>query len=53
VQGIKTWADGIRKGSVNRLFAGCYILEPPIYFVWEQIKEYFDKKIKAIGAESC
>ncbi|OCK99481.1 prolyl-tRNA synthetase [Cenococcum geophilum 1.58] len=29
---------------------GCYILEPPIYFVWEQIKEYFDKKIKAIGS---
>jgi prolyl-tRNA synthetase len=42
-----------RNDSVNILFLGCYILEPPIYFVWEQIKVFFDKKIKAIGTESC
>ena len=32
----------------HRVLPGCYILEPSIYFVWEQIREYFDKKIKAI-----
>ena len=51
VQGIKRWAGGIQKNIADYLSLGCYILEPSIYFVWEQIKEYFDKKIKAIGAE--
>ena len=24
--------------------SGCYILRPRSYFIWETIKEYFDKK---------
>ncbi|MAG60287.1 proline--tRNA ligase [archaeon] len=33
--------------------SGCYILRPRSYFIWETIKEYFDKKIKADGVENC
>jgi prolyl-tRNA synthetase len=33
--------------------SGCYILEPASYAIWETIKEFFDKKIKAIGVRNC
>jgi prolyl-tRNA synthetase len=52
VQGIQRSADGIQMNIADLLLLGCYILEPSIYFVWEQIREYFDKKIKAIGTDS-
>jgi len=33
--------------------SGCYILEPASYAIWETIKDFFDKKIKAIGVRNC
>lgn len=32
--------------------SGCYIMRPPSYFVWEQIQEYFNIKIKSIGVQN-
>lgn len=33
--------------------SGCYIMRPPSYFVWEQIQEFFNKKIKSIGVQNA
>jgi len=33
--------------------SGCYILKPPAYAIWEVMKDFFDKKIKAIGVENA
>lgn len=33
--------------------SGCYVLRPRSYFIWETIKEYFDKKIKADGVDNA
>ena len=32
--------------------SGCYILRPRAYFIWEQVRDYFDKKINAGGTWS-
>lgn len=58
IQGIESGTYGISMGricevAVLTIFSGCYILEPSIYFIWEQVKEYFDKKIRTIGVDSC
>lgn len=49
------YAQVLNKGKFVSYYdvQGCYILEPPIYFIWEEIKTYFDKKIKAIGVRNC
>ncbi|KAH8812630.1 prolyl-tRNA synthetase-like protein [Xylogone sp. PMI_703] len=31
----------------------CYILEPPIMFAWEQVRNFFDAKIRTIGVRNC
>ena len=33
--------------------SGCYILKPWSYFIWEQIKDFFDKEIKKLGVQNC
>ena len=33
--------------------SGCYILKPPSYFIWEEIQQWFNKKIKSIGVKNC
>ena len=33
--------------------SGCYILRPPSYAIWEQIQQYFDAKIKALGVQNA
>ncbi len=33
--------------------SGCYILRPWAYFIWEQIKDKFDKDIKKLGVQNC
>jgi prolyl-tRNA synthetase len=33
------------------VFTGFYILEPSLFSIWEQIKDYFDTKIKSIGVK--
>ncbi|VVT57479.1 uncharacterized protein SAPINGB_P005716 [Magnusiomyces paraingens] len=32
--------------------SGCYIMRPASYFVWEQIQEFFNLKIKSIGVRN-
>eukprot|EP00270_Netrium_digitus_P005214 TRINITY_DN1682_c0_g1_i6.p1 TRINITY_DN1682_c0_g1~~TRINITY_DN1682_c0_g1_i6.p1 ORF type:complete len:579 (-),score=216.19 TRINITY_DN1682_c0_g1_i6:210-1946(-) len=32
--------------------SGCYILRPWSYSIWETIKEFFDKEIRALGVEN-
>lgn len=33
--------------------SGCYILRPWSYFIWEQIKDFFDGEIKKLGVQNC
>ncbi|KAJ2724277.1 hypothetical protein GGI07_002050 [Coemansia sp. Benny D115] len=33
--------------------SGCYILRPLSYFVWQQIQEFFDAGIRALGVKNC
>jgi bifunctional glutamyl/prolyl-tRNA synthetase len=33
--------------------SGCYILKPWSYFIWEEIKNFFDKEIKKLGVQNC
>lgn len=32
--------------------SGCYIMRPASYFIWEQIQDYFNMKIKSIGVQN-
>ncbi|KAG1740099.1 hypothetical protein EDD22DRAFT_764462, partial [Suillus occidentalis] len=32
--------------------SGCYILRPWSYSIWEEIQEWFNKKIKAMGVQN-
>jgi bifunctional glutamyl/prolyl-tRNA synthetase len=45
----------ITKGELIQYYdvSGCYILRPWSYFIWEQIKDYFDKEIKKLGVQNC
>lgn len=31
----------------------CYILDPPLIFAWDELRKYFDAKIKTIGVRNC
>ncbi|KAF1741038.1 hypothetical protein MXB_531, partial [Myxobolus squamalis] len=33
--------------------SGCYVIRPLAYFIWEQIKGFFDLEIKKMGVENC
>jgi len=33
--------------------SGCYILRPWSYAIWDEIKEWFDKEIKAMGVQNA
>ena len=33
--------------------SGCYILRPASYFIWDQIKNFFDGAITADGVSNC
>ena len=33
--------------------SGCYILKPASYFIWEEVQDWFNKKIKSIGVRNC
>lgn len=33
--------------------SGCYILRPGSYAIWEQIQQWFDRKIKSIGVQNA
>ena len=31
----------------------CYILDPPLIFAWDEVRKFFDIKIKSIGVRNC
>ncbi|KAJ5106703.1 proline--tRNA ligase [Penicillium angulare] len=33
--------------------SGCFILRPASYFIWEEIQDFFNKRIKSIGVKNC
>ncbi|KAI9842608.1 MAG: ribose-phosphate pyrophosphokinase 1 [Sclerophora amabilis] len=33
--------------------AGCYILKPDSYSIWEQVQRWFDDRIKKMGVRNC
>ncbi|KAL8680774.1 MAG: hypothetical protein Q9186_003062 [Xanthomendoza sp. 1 TL-2023] len=33
--------------------SGCYILKPASFFIWEEVQQWFNKKIKSIGVRNC
>lgn len=33
--------------------SGCFILKPALFFIWEEIQEYFNKAIKKMGVKNC
>ncbi|KAL8833181.1 MAG: hypothetical protein Q9170_004438 [Blastenia crenularia] len=33
--------------------SGCYILKPASYFIWEEVQQWFNKRIKSIGVKNC
>jgi prolyl-tRNA synthetase len=33
--------------------SGCYILRPAAYFIWDQIKDFFDSSIKRLGVRNA
>lgn len=33
--------------------SGCFILKPALFFIWEEIQEYFNKAIKGMGVKNC
>jgi prolyl-tRNA synthetase len=33
--------------------SGCYILKPASQFVWDEVRAYFDAKIKKMGVKNC
>ena len=42
-----------RPSYLAHVSSSCYILEPPIMFAWEQIRNFFDAKIQSIGVRNC
>ncbi|XTI83861.1 hypothetical protein V2W45_1364157 [Cenococcum geophilum] len=49
---LATWyTKTITKAGIISYYdvQGCYILEPPLIFAWEEIRKFFDAKIKTIG----
>ena len=33
--------------------SGCYILKPASQFIWDEVRAYFDAKIKKMGVKNC
>jgi len=45
----------ITKGDLIEYYdvSGCYILRPWSYFIWDQIKTFFDAEIRKLGVQNC
>ncbi|KAF2458867.1 hypothetical protein BDY21DRAFT_370401 [Lineolata rhizophorae] len=45
----------LTKGQMMSYYdvAGCYILEPPSFAIWEAIQNWFNAKIKTLGVRNC
>ncbi|MCD4666883.1 proline--tRNA ligase [archaeon] len=35
------------------IVSGCYVLRPSSYFIWERVRDFFDKKIKKSGVKNA
>lgn len=48
------YAQIVTKGEMLEYYdiSGCYILRPNSYAIWEEIQEWFNKKIKKIGVKN-
>ena len=51
----KWYSQVITKSDMIEYYeiSGCYILRPPAFFIWEQITEFFDSRIKKLGVQNC
>lgn len=49
------YAEMLVKGKICSFYdiQGCYILEPPLIFAWDEVRKFFDAKIKTIGVRNC
>ncbi|KAJ1666540.1 hypothetical protein IW140_004613 [Coemansia sp. RSA 1813] len=48
-QNVLTRSDMLSYYDVS----GCYIIRPSAYFIWEQIQQFFDAGIRALGVRNC
>ncbi|KAJ5894073.1 Prolyl-tRNA synthetase class II [Penicillium taxi] len=51
-----TWYQQVlTKGDMLDYYdvSGCFILKPASYFIWEEIQDYFNKRIKGMGVKNC
>jgi prolyl-tRNA synthetase family I len=51
----KWYSQVITKSGLIEYYdiSGCYILRPPAFYIWEQITQFFDGKIKKEGVQNC
>lgn len=49
------YSQVITKGELIEYYdvSGCYILRPWSFAIWEVIKDFIDKEIKALGVQNC
>lgn len=55
-ENLSEWySQVITKGELIEYYdiSGCYILRPWSFALWEVIKEFLDKEIKALGVQNC
>ncbi|MCJ1291205.1 ribose-phosphate pyrophosphokinase 1 [Xylographa carneopallida] len=45
----------LTKGDMLEYYdvSGCYILKPASYFIWEEIQQWFNQRIKNLGVKNC
>ncbi|KAJ5938915.1 proline--tRNA ligase [Penicillium verhagenii] len=51
-----TWySQVLTKGDMLDYYdvSGCFILKPASYFIWEEIQNYFNLRIKKMGVKNC
>ena len=45
----------LTKGQMLEYYdiSGCYILKPASYFIWEEVQQWFNIRIKKMGVKNC
>ena len=51
--GCSLYVEGLRWSHQSLTCAGCYILRPSAYFIWECIQKFFDGEIKKLDVQNC
>jgi prolyl-tRNA synthetase len=51
----KWYSQVITKSEMIEYYeiSGCYILRPNAFFIWEEITQFFDARIKKLGVQNC